>query len=31
VSHLGGDVTALVPPLVMERLKSKVPGRASGR
>jgi pantetheine-phosphate adenylyltransferase len=31
VFHLGGDVTALVPPLVMERLKSKVPGRASGR
>jgi pantetheine-phosphate adenylyltransferase len=31
VFHLGGDVTALVPPLVMERLKSKVPGRASAR
>jgi pantetheine-phosphate adenylyltransferase len=27
VFQLGGDVTALVPPLVMERLRSKVPGR----
>jgi len=27
VFQLGGDVTALVPPLVMERLKAKVPGR----
>ena len=26
VFHLGGDVSSLVPPLVMERLKSKVPG-----
>ncbi|HEV2710840.1 MAG TPA: pantetheine-phosphate adenylyltransferase [Edaphobacter sp.] len=25
VFRLGGDVTALVPPLVMERLKAKVP------
>jgi len=25
VFQLGGDVTALVPPLVMERLKAKVP------
>ena len=29
VFQLGGDVTALVPPLVMERLRSKVPGRAN--
>jgi pantetheine-phosphate adenylyltransferase len=27
VFQLGGDVTALVPPLVMERLKAKVPNR----
>lgn len=27
VFRLGGDVTALVPPLVMERLKAKVPAR----
>lgn len=27
VFQLGGDVTALVPPLVMERLKAKVPSR----
>ena len=27
VFQLGGDVTALVPPLVVERLKAKVPGR----
>ena len=26
VFHLGGDVSSLVPPLVMDRLKSKVPG-----
>ncbi|MES2393032.1 MAG: pantetheine-phosphate adenylyltransferase [Acidobacteriota bacterium] len=26
VFRLGGDVTALVPPVVMERLKNKVPG-----
>jgi pantetheine-phosphate adenylyltransferase len=25
VFHLGGDVTSLVPPLVVERLKAKVP------
>jgi pantetheine-phosphate adenylyltransferase len=25
--QLGGDVTALVPPLVVERLKAKVPNR----
>src|SRR6202789_137313 len=29
VFHLGGDVTALVPPNVVERLKQKVPGKAS--
>ena len=28
VYRLGGDVTALVPPIVMERLKSKVQGPA---
>jgi len=28
VFELGGDVTALVPPLVVERLKEKVPGQA---
>ena len=28
VFELGGDVSALVPPLVVERLKAKVPGRA---
>src|ERR1700685_797929 len=27
VFRLGGDVTALVPPLVVERLQAKVPGR----
>jgi pantetheine-phosphate adenylyltransferase len=27
VYQLGGDVTALVPPLVVERLKAKVPSR----
>jgi pantetheine-phosphate adenylyltransferase len=27
VFQLGGDVTALVPPLVVERLKAKVPSR----
>jgi pantetheine-phosphate adenylyltransferase len=27
VFQLGGDVSALVPPLVMERLKAKVPNR----
>lgn len=27
VFQLGGDVTELVPPLVMERLKAKVPSR----
>ena len=27
VFQLGGDVEALVPPLVMERLKAKVPSR----
>ena len=27
VFQLGGDVTALVPPLVVERLKAKVPNR----
>ena len=27
VFHLGGDVSALVPPLVVERLKAKVPSR----
>ena len=27
VFQLGGDVSALVPPLVMERLKAKVPSR----
>ena len=27
VFQLGGDVTALVPPLVVERLKAKVPGQ----
>lgn len=26
VFHLGGDVSSLVPPLVMDRLKSKIPG-----
>jgi pantetheine-phosphate adenylyltransferase len=26
VFRLGGDVTALVPPIVMERLQTKVPG-----
>src|SRR5665213_1214660 len=29
VFQLGGDVTALVPPLVVERLKAKVPSRVS--
>lgn len=29
VFQLGGDVTGLVPPLVMERLKAKVPSRAA--
>ena len=29
VFHLGGDVSSLVPPLVMERLKSKVPRNVS--
>lgn len=29
VFQLGGDVTALVPPNVVERLKRKVPGRSS--
>ena len=29
VFRLGGDVTALVPPLVVERLKEKGPGSAS--
>jgi pantetheine-phosphate adenylyltransferase len=29
VFQLGGDVTALVPPNVVERLKRKVPGKAS--
>jgi len=28
VFRLGGDVSALVPPLVMERLKAKVPSQA---
>ncbi|MFC6644521.1 pantetheine-phosphate adenylyltransferase [Granulicella cerasi] len=28
VVQLGGDVTGLVPPLVLERLRSKVPGAA---
>ena len=27
VFQLGGDVSALVPPLVVERLKAKVPAR----
>ena len=27
VFQLGGDVTALVPPNVVERLKAKVPGK----
>ena len=27
VFQLGGDITALVPPLVVERLKAKVPGK----
>src|SRR6202451_1368729 len=27
VFQLGGDVSALVPPMVVERLKAKVPGR----
>ena len=27
VFHLGGDVSALVPPLVVERLRSKVPAK----
>ena len=30
VFQLGGDVTALVPPLVVERLKAKVPNRLQG-
>jgi pantetheine-phosphate adenylyltransferase len=30
VFQLGGDVSALVPPLVVERLKAKVPARVSG-
>ena len=30
VFQLGGDVTALVPPLVVERLKAKVPTRGKG-
>lgn len=30
VFELGGDVSALVPSLVVERLKAKVPGRAPG-
>jgi pantetheine-phosphate adenylyltransferase len=30
VFELGGDVSALVPPLVVERLKAKVPGLISG-
>ena len=30
VFQLGGDVTALVPPLVVERLKAKVPSRVKG-
>jgi pantetheine-phosphate adenylyltransferase len=30
VFQLGGDVTALVPPLVVERLKAKVPSRVQG-
>jgi pantetheine-phosphate adenylyltransferase len=30
VFQLGGDVSALVPPLVVERLKAKVPERVSG-
>jgi pantetheine-phosphate adenylyltransferase len=30
VFRLGGDVTALVPPLVVERLKAKVPARGKG-
>lgn len=29
VFQLGGDVTGLVPPLVMERLKAKVPSRTA--
>lgn len=29
VFQLGGDVSALVPPLVVERLRSKVPSRRS--
>lgn len=29
VFQLGGDVTALVPPNVVERLRRKVPGKAS--
>jgi len=29
VFQLGGDVTALVPPNVVERLKAKVPGKVS--
>jgi pantetheine-phosphate adenylyltransferase len=29
VFQLGGDVSALVPPNVVERLKQKVPGKAS--
>jgi pantetheine-phosphate adenylyltransferase len=29
VFQLGGDVTSLVPPNVVERLKRKVPGKAS--
>src|SRR3984957_16408338 len=31
VFRLGGDVTALVPPLVMERLKAKVAADSQGR
>ena len=31
VFQLGGDVTALVPPLVVERLKAKVPNHDSGK
>ena len=30
VFELGGDVSSLVPPLVMERLKVKVPNRTQG-
>lgn len=29
VFHLGGDVSALVPPNVVERLKRKVPGKVA--